>query len=150
MTLETNTANTDDKKLEKLKKEIIDLPDNKKGEIIQKLEMSRSITYSGAVPPPEMLREFDKIIPNGADRFMKMAENQSEHRRKMEEKIVKSNVRNENLGLVFAFSISIIGLISAAILAYKGNNVGAGVFAIPALGGLVNSFLNLSRGKTDK
>lgn len=150
MTLETNTANTDDKKLEKLEKEIIDLPDNKKGEIIQKLEMSRSITYSGAVPPPEMLREFDKIIPNGADRFMKMAENQSEHRRKMEEKIVKSNVRNENLGLVFAFSISIIGLISAAILAYKGNNVGAGVFAIPALGGLVNSFLNLSRGKTDK
>lgn len=150
MTLETNTANTDDKKLEKLKKEIFDLPDNKKGEIIQKLEMSRSITYSGAVPPPEMLREFDKIIPNGADRFMKMAENQSEHRRKMEEKIVKSNVRNENLGLVFAFSISIIGLISAAILAYKGNNVGAGVFAIPALGGLVNSFLNLSRGKTDK
>lgn len=150
MTLETNTANTDDKKLEKLKKEIIDLPDNKKGEIIQKLEMSRSITYSGAVPPPEMLREFDKIIPNGADRFMKMAENQSEHRRKMEEKIVKSNVRNENLGLVFAFSIFIIGLISAAILAYKGNNVGAGVFAIPALGGLVNSFLNLSRGKTDK
>lgn len=150
MTLETNTANTDDKKLEKLKKEIFDLPDNKKGEIIQKLEMSRSITYSGAVPPPEMLREFDKIIPNGADRFMKMAENQSEHRRKMEEKIVKSNVRNENLGLVFAFSISIIGLISAAILAYKGNNVGAGVFAIPALGGLVNSFQNLSRGKTDK
>ncbi|VTX52164.1 DUF2335 domain-containing protein [Gemella haemolysans] len=150
MTLETNTANTDDKKLEELEKEMIELPDNKKGEMIQKLEMSRSITYSGAVPPPEMLREFDKIIPNGADRFMKMAEEQSEHRRKIEQKIVESNVKNENLGLVFAFSISIIGLISAAILAYKGNNVGAGVFAIPALGGLVNSFLNLSRGKTDK
>lgn len=150
MTLETNTANTDDKKLEELEKEMIELPDNKKGEMIQKLEMSRSITYSGAVPPPEMLREFDKIIPNGADRFMKMAEEQSEHRRKIEQKIVESNVKNENLGLVFAFSISIIGLISAAILAYKGNNVGAGVFAIPALGGLVNSFLNLSRGKMDK
>ena len=150
MTLETNTANTDDKKLEELEKEMIELPDNKKGEMIQKLEMSRSITYSGAVPPPEMLREFDKIIPNGADRFMKMAEEQSAHRRKIEQKIVESNVKNENLGLVFAFSISIIGLISAAILAYKGNNVGAGVFAIPALGGLVNSFLNLSRGKTDK
>lgn len=150
MTLETNTANTDDKKLEKLEKEMIELPDNKKGEMIQKLEMSRSITYSGAVPPPEMLREFDKIIPNGADRFMKMAEEQSEHRRKIEQKIVESNVKNEKLGLIFAFSISIIGLISAAILAYKGNNVGAGVFAIPALGGLVNSFLNLSRGKTDK
>lgn len=129
---------------------MIELPDNKKGEMIQKLEMSRSITYSGAVPPPEMLREFDKIIPNGADRFMKMAEEQSAHRRKIEQKIVESNVKNENLGLVFAFFISIIGLISAAILAYKGNNVGAGVFAIPALGGLVNSFLNLSRGKTDK
>ncbi|MDU3832333.1 DUF2335 domain-containing protein [Gemella haemolysans] len=150
MTLETNTANTDDKKLEELEKEMIELPDNKKGEMIQKLEMSRSITYSGAVPPPEMLREFDKIIPNGADRFMKMAEEQSAHRRKIEQKIVESNVKNENLGLVFAFFISIIGLISAAILAYKGNNVGAGVFAIPALGGLVNSFLNLSRGKTDK
>lgn len=150
MTLETNTANIDDEKLEKLEKEMIELPDNKKGEMIQKLEMSRSITYSGAVPPPEMLREFDKIIPNGADRFMKMAEEQSEHRRKIEQKIVESNVRNENLGLKFAFSISIIGLISAAILSYIGNNVGAGVFAIPALGGLVNSFLNLSRGKTNK
>lgn len=150
MTLETNTANIDDRKLEELEKEMIELPDNKKGEMIQKLEMSRSITYSGAVPPPEMLREFDKIIPNGADRFMKMAEEQSEHRRKIEQKIVESNVKNENLGLVFAFFISIIGLISAAILAYKGNNIGAGVFAIPALGGLVNSFLNLSRGKTDK
>lgn len=150
MTLETNTANTDDKKLEELEKEIIELPDNKKGEIIQKLEMSRSITYSGAVPPPEMLREFDKIIPNGADRFMKMAEGQSEHRKKMEEKVVAADLKNNFIGLVCAFLISLVGLISAAILAYKGNNIGAGAFAIPALGGLVNSFLNLSRDKTNK
>ena len=56
MTLETNTTNPDDEKLEKLEKKIIELPDNKKGEMIQKLKMSRSITYSGAIPPPEMLK----------------------------------------------------------------------------------------------
>lgn len=38
-----------------------------------------SVAYKGPIPPAEMLAAFDKVIPNGADRIMKMAENQQAH-----------------------------------------------------------------------
>lgn len=38
-----------------------------------------SMTYEGPIPPAPMMAEFDRIIPNGADRIMKMAEKQQDH-----------------------------------------------------------------------
>ncbi len=145
MSSETNIAKQENDKVAELEKELKELPEEERGQIIQKLVLTKSITYEGAVPPPEMLREFDKIIPNGADRFMKMAENQTEHRIRQEKQLLNSELNKEKLGLIFGFIISLLGLSCSVFLAYNGNNTGAGIFAIPAVAGLVNAFLNIGK-----
>ena len=55
--------------------EIIEKQPDEVKESITKVLVSESISYEGPVPPPGLLKEFDKVIPNGADRIMSMAEN---------------------------------------------------------------------------
>ena len=40
--------------------------------------------WAGPIPPPELLAEYDQVIPNGAERILSMAEKQSDHRMRME------------------------------------------------------------------
>ena len=40
--------------------------------------------YAGPIPPPAMLKEFNEIIPDGANRILKMAEVQVAHRHSLE------------------------------------------------------------------
>jgi uncharacterized membrane protein len=37
-------------------------------------------SFEGPLPPPQMLAEYDRLIPNGADRMMKLLESQTNHR----------------------------------------------------------------------
>lgn len=44
--------------------------------------------YQGAVPPPEILRGIDEIIPGAAARLIALAEQESNHRRILEVKAI--------------------------------------------------------------
>jgi uncharacterized membrane protein len=78
--------------------------------------------YSGPIPPPEMLKQFNDIIPDGADRIMKMAESQSMHRQEIEKMAVMSNVDNSKRGQRYALIISICILIAGLGNISFGNN----------------------------
>lgn len=43
--------------------------------------VKQQISFSGPIPHPDLLAQYDQIIPNGADRILLMAEAQSRHRR---------------------------------------------------------------------
>ena len=43
--------------------------------------------FSGPIPPPNIIEGYEKIVPGSADRIISMAERQSEHRQKMEQKM---------------------------------------------------------------
>ena len=43
-----------------------------------------SIEWQGPLPPPGALRQFNEIIPDGADRIMKLVEGEQGHRHKIE------------------------------------------------------------------
>ena len=86
-------------------------PSDVQEEVVNELIARRvesSMTYSGPIPHPQLLREFNDVIPNGADRIMTMAENQSGHRIKLEEKVVDANNRDSLLGVIFAGIIAIL------------------------------------------
>ncbi|HEX7002390.1 MAG TPA: DUF2335 domain-containing protein [Trueperaceae bacterium] len=44
------------------------------------------MAYSGPLPPAHELAGYDRVIPNGADRIMAMAEREQEHRHKMDDR----------------------------------------------------------------
>ncbi|ELR72618.1 hypothetical protein C900_00997 [Fulvivirga imtechensis AK7] len=50
----------------------------KKDEILRSITFTliQEKTHSGPIPDPETLSHYNKIIPNGAERIMAMAENQ--------------------------------------------------------------------------
>lgn len=70
------------------------------------IPMMRSIErrehYEGPIPPPHVLQQFDNIVPGTAANLIRLAEEESLHRRKMESMTVEANVRTQEKGLIVA------------------------------------------------
>lgn len=61
------------------------IPDPKKREQLKKVfSVFISRSYSGALPPPEMLKQFEEVLPGLAERLVSRMEKQSDHRMKLE------------------------------------------------------------------
>lgn len=103
--------------------------------------------YEGPIPPPGMLEKYNQIVPGSAERIIKMAEEQSEHRRYLEKKVIASDTRNSFLGIMCALIIS-LGVLFIAYSALKSNQPTAGVF-ISALGisSIVGTFIYGTRSR---
>ena len=59
--------------------------------------------FSGPLPPPSYLREYDIIIPGAADRIISMAEAEQKHRHHWE----RSALNHTTIGLCFGFLIAL-------------------------------------------
>jgi hypothetical protein len=126
-------------------------PTDVREEVTDKLIAQRfeSMSYSGPIPPPHLLREFNDSIPNGADRIMKMAEQQSTHRMDLETKVVTANNRDALLGVIFAGIIGIIIVIGSMFLIYNNKNIqGLGILFTSAVA-YIGVFLK-SKSRDDK
>lgn len=63
------------------------LPEDKRKKalnILTSLSIAHSSSFRGPLPPPSVLSEYNQVVDNGAERIMKMAENQSTHRIELE------------------------------------------------------------------
>ena len=60
---------------------------------------------SGPLPAPEDLAAYNQIIPQGADRIMRMAEQQSAHRMSLETKVVNSQQKQAFCGMVLNLTL---------------------------------------------
>jgi uncharacterized membrane protein len=66
--------------------------------------------YSGPLPPPMVLREFEDILPGSAERIFKQFEVQAEHRRRSETTVIASNAFTQKLGAVSAAVVGTGGM----------------------------------------
>lgn len=100
------SENQSEKKQEISKEPVsdIEIENEKQAEQVKQVvvEAIRS-EFSGPMPPPSILSGYEKILPGAADRILSMAEKQSAHRQKMEEKMIKTESRDSLLGVLFAF-----------------------------------------------
>jgi uncharacterized membrane protein len=86
--------------------------------------------FSGPLPPPEILARYNDALPDGADRIVKLAEEQSKHRRLMESR-----------GQVFAFTLALVAILAGVGLILDGKSAEGLVPLIGAIGGLVGIFV---------
>ena len=91
-------------------------------------------SWSGPLPPPDVLLEYN-FVENGAERIFRMAERQSEHRMRMEDKALDSDnsilTRGQWFGLIVV--LAVLGL--AGYMAYLGATAAAAaVVAIDVVG----------------
>lgn len=95
----------------------------RKGELARVMMVMRR--HTGPLPDPDDLRHYDRIIPDGANRIMKMAEREQEHRHAIETKhldVVESVSKNDyfstrrgqNYGLLVCGLVLVTGLVFMA------------------------------------
>jgi uncharacterized membrane protein len=79
----------------------------------------------GPIPDPITLAQYNRVLPNAADRIVSMAE--KEHRHRMQEKLIDAQVNDtrqerdeRRLGQIFGLSIGVVSIVAGSItIAYR-------------------------------
>ena len=109
-------------------------------------------SFSGPLPPPSVLAEFEQVEPGAANRIISMTENQLRHNQEMEKLVVNSTVGDSRLGVWLAFILVIVVSVGGVIVAVLGHSVAGAVICISVIGGIVGTFIygtRLSRQPRD-
>lgn len=115
------------------------LKKEKKTEILKSISVT--MMHSGPLPDPYTLNAYDEIIPNGADRIMKMAERQQEHRMGIEKKAIGRQSAQSLIGQIFGFLIGVAGIGCGTFLAYSGHSTVGSIIAGGTVVSLVSVFV---------
>jgi uncharacterized membrane protein len=95
--------------------------------------------FSGPLPHPSVLQQYQDVFPDCAQRIVAMAEGQSSHRQNLETKKLEGDQQAELLGQVGATIITLSAIGMSAWLAYLGHpikGIATLLASITALGGV--------------
>jgi uncharacterized membrane protein len=104
--------------------------------------------YSGPLPPPHMLEEYEHVQTGLADRIVSMAENEQKHRHSLETLAVSGEINKDRRGQRYALAVSLIIIIGSVGLIYANHEISGSVLAGGTLTGLAYIFIT-GRKKDD-
>lgn len=111
-------------------------------------EIAVSEQFSGPMPHPRHLREYDDILPGAAERILSMAEMNLAHNIAIDQKMSNAEVADRKLGMILGastFALLILGAFGSLFV--TANPVVPGLFlGAAALGGVV-AFIKGRNGK---
>lgn len=110
--------------------------------------------WAGPYPPPDLLRGYEHVLPGAADRIIRMAERQQEHRHHLEKTTVEGASRRSWWGLWLGFVISVVLLALGTVIILTGHQwAGAaimGVDVVALAGVFVYGQRQQSKERTEK
>jgi uncharacterized membrane protein len=135
------------KTLEELKKRAPDLSERIFAElnatsiisICQEIEQVEG--FSGPIPPPRTLKEYEAAHAGLAERIVIMAEKEQTHRHSMDTLVATSTVREKKRGQAFGFIIGTTALIASCVLGLNGATTVASIIGGTSVVGLVTVFV---------
>ncbi len=107
----------------------------------QKLVRATMQSFSGPLPPPNLLSQYNLVVPNGAERIMAMAEKQQEHRQGIEHCVVHGNKFDQRLGLVLGFIVMMTVAAAGVWCVSIGKDITGLTALVTAVGGPVTAFI---------
>lgn len=116
------------------------------GDIVRK---SISLSHTGPLPHPDILRGYEETLPGAAERVLEMAEKEQNHRIDMENKLQEADSRDSLLGIKFAYRISmtvtIVGAIIVIVSLFMRQNIAGiifgGAMSLSGMSGVVAAFV---------
>lgn len=100
-----------------------ELPEEKRNAILATMmAFEEERRFSGPLPPPEYLAEYEKTLPGLPDRIMKMAEKQVDHRIDMEKTIATKKFSQSTLGQILGAALIVFFGYIAYDLAMNGHD----------------------------
>ena len=105
-------------------------------------------SFSGPIPPPALLQQYDDVFPGAAERIVAMAEREAAHRHNLEERIVQAQINEGSkhfsearCGQICALTITLASLGVGAYTALHGYELAGSVLGVGGIGGIVTTFL---------
>lgn len=105
------------------------------------LKKARPHLYVNALPTPEQLKYYNQIIPNGAERFMTMVENQQAYAYEMTKRALIAEIWQIRIGQIFGLIIWLTALCLATVCIMKGYGWPGAFISVGGITGLVTAFL---------
>ncbi len=114
--------------------------------------------HAGPVAHPDLLKQYDVVVPGTAARMLDWAEAESTHRREMEKMTLQANAgaqqdhielakmqvesvkQSDRLGQWLGAAVSVMCIGGSFYLAYIGNDAGAAVLATLPLAAVIRAF----------
>jgi uncharacterized membrane protein len=99
--------------------------------------------WQGPLPPPGALRQFDEIIPGGAQRIFEMVEREQAHRIQHEQQKLSATVGDFRRGQWMGYTLGIVCVAASAYTAYIGAHptVSIALVSLPIMAA-IRGFLN--------
>lgn len=117
---------------------------SRQGELFPgQIRVSESSTFSGPLPPPDLLAEYDQVLPGLADRIVAMAEKEGDSRRALQSRAM----RLSELGLFSAFTIPMSALLGGFFLVLNDKSAEGMSIVIGAVASLLAVYFGRDRAK---
>ena len=100
-----------------------------------------TLVHQGPLPHPAILKQYDDIVPGAAERIMRMAEQQAQHRQDLEARVIRTDNRQSLLGMIFGFVIAVVGFGGGLYAAFAGQPFWGGAVSIGTLASVVIAFI---------
>ena len=141
--------NQDDKKVETVNPDILEtisnLTEEQKNELIPTLEM-----YTGPIPHPGILKEYDAIYPGAARKIINNGLGETSHRRHLENARVYVKVVLAGIAMLGFIAISILFIYASYKLLISNHVVTGSIFGTGTLVISVGSLITLIETLTNK
>ncbi|HFE37670.1 MAG TPA: DUF2335 domain-containing protein [Gammaproteobacteria bacterium] len=147
-------SNTQEKEIDPIVEQFLE--DNPKlGELVsQHPEIKRKLTieafsFSGPLPHPKILKEYNEVHEGFAERILVMAEKDADHIREMQAAALGAKKLEVTMGQIFAFIIGIVALLCGTYIAVNNHPVVGTLIGTGGVIGLVSAFI-LGRSNSKK
>lgn len=91
--------------------------------------------FSGSIPPPTILEQYQKILPTAPERILSMAEKQQNHRHSVANQTLESRIILQNKGQIYGFMLILLVSFLSAYALFLGHEkfaiVGMVFVAVP-------------------
>lgn len=115
---------------------------NKKSEMLQIRE-----EYHGPIPHPNILRQFEEILPGSADRILRLSEEEQKHRHELENKIILHQAKIEPIGLFLGFILALTIIGGGIYLLINDKSAKGFVLILGGIGTIITPFIFSKRKK---
>jgi len=101
----------------------------------------RESWFSGPLPAPDTLGEYDGVLPGLARRIVERWEREGDHRQGMEREIVRARIRNQSRGQLIGAALAAIVLVAGIVFVATGKSTAGLVAILTPLAILVGAFV---------
>ena len=113
--------------------------------------ISASIQYwAGPLPHPEILKEYDRLVPGSAKQLLDQAIKQSDHRMDLERRVTRSDSKRANWGLASALTVAIGSLGVCAYAIGHSAEWAASILGGGTIASLVYAFIYGTRSRREE